>query len=116
MELLADECVYKKTVLFLRGKGYLIRTVQEVGRGGCKDPELIKYAAEKGFVLLTRDKDFKDVLKYPPTKHTGLIVLEIHPKSMEDVHLVLAKLLESTENLNKTLVVVDRQKYRLKRM
>jgi predicted nuclease of predicted toxin-antitoxin system len=113
MELLADECVYKKTVLFLRNKGYLIRTVQEVGISGCKDPELIKYAAENGLVLLTRDKDFKDILKYPPAKHRGLIVLEIHPKNMKDVHLVLAKLLESHKNLNKTLAVVDRQKYRL---
>ncbi len=113
MRLFADECVYAKTVAFLREKGYQVKTVQEEGFSGCKDHELIKYSIENNFVLLTRDKDFKDILKYPPSQHRGVIILDINPMNTKEVHHTLAKMLETHENLNKTLAIVDRQKYKL---
>lgn len=116
MRLFTDECVYAKTVAFLRGKGYQVTTVHKEGLLGCNDPELIKYSIENNFVLLTRDKDFKDMLKYPPSQHSGIIILEINPSDIEEVHRTLAKMLETHENLNKTLAIVDRQKYKLTKM
>ncbi len=45
MKLLADECVYKKTVLLLRKRGCGVKTAQEAGFRGCKDPELIRHSS-----------------------------------------------------------------------
>ncbi len=116
MRLFADECVYAKTVIFLRDKGHHVKTVHGEGLSGSNDLEVIQYSIENDFVLLTRDKDFKDILKYPPSRHKGVIILEINPRNTEEVHYTLTKMLGSHEDLNKTLVIVDRQKYKLTKM
>lgn len=68
-------------------------------------------------VLLTNDKDFADVLRYPPASHTGIVVLRITAGTEADVHKVMFRLLAdyAPESLKATLAVVSRRKYRLKR-
>ena len=116
MRLLADECVYAKTIKFLKKEGHEVRRVQEEGLSGSKDPEVLQHTIKNDLVLLTRDRDFQDIIKYPPSQHKGIIVMEIHPKHMDAVHRALAKMLETHENLSRTLAIADRQKYRLVRV
>jgi predicted nuclease of predicted toxin-antitoxin system len=116
LQLLADECVYKATVDFLLTLGYDVVTVQELGLAGANDDAIIGRAVALGRVLLTRDMDFSNVLLYPPAQYLGIMVLKMTPATTYAVHQVLKQALAQTRDLADALLVVDRNKFRIRRL
>jgi hypothetical protein len=68
-------------------------------------------------ILPTNDKDFCDVLRYPPSFHSGVIVLRITAANEAEVQNVLLRLLaeHGLDSIHATLAVVSRGKYRFRR-
>ena len=91
--------------------------LKEIARQDTPDDDVLRLAVERSMVLLTNDKDFADIVRYPPAAHAGIVVLRITAASESDVHQVLLRLLAdyTLESLKATLAVVSRRKYRLKR-
>ena len=116
MNIFADECVYKLTVTLLRSWGHDIVTAQEVGLSGKPDEEILAYAIQHERVLPTIDLDFSSLRHYPPKLHNGIIVAKIRPHNANAVHIVLEHLLNNVKanRLNKSLVIVDQNKYRIR--
>jgi predicted nuclease of predicted toxin-antitoxin system len=113
--LLADECVYRLTTDFLRSLGWDVLTVQELGLSAAPDPQLIERAVALGRVWLTRDMDFSSIILYPPARYLGIVVLKMTPHTMHEVHQVLGQALTDVDSLEHTLLIVDRNRYRLRR-
>lgn len=91
--------------------------MKDIARPDTPDAEVLRVAVDRSMVLLTDDKDFCDVLRYPPSRHSGIIVLRITAATEGDTHAVLLRLLadHTLESLGATLAVVSPGKYRLKR-
>ncbi len=70
-----DEDLPRSVVLFLRQHGYAAYGVHEQGMSGWKDESLWRAVQDEGMLLLTADKGFGDVRRYPPGTHHGVIVL-----------------------------------------
>jgi predicted nuclease of predicted toxin-antitoxin system len=117
MKLFADECVYRVTVEALRAWGHDVVTTQEEGLAGKADTVQLARATEQGRVLITNDLDFSHIRRYPPADHRGVIVLKMRPKILSEVHSVLKGLLGcvTEDDLDRTLTVVDHNKYRMRR-
>jgi len=117
MKLFADECVYQKTIEAIQSWGHDITTTRDVGLSGESDEQIFAYAVKEGRILVTADLDFSNIRYYPPKEHWGIIVLKVRPAILPQVHTVLKTLLEhaSQEYFAKALVVVDRNKYRVRR-
>jgi predicted nuclease of predicted toxin-antitoxin system len=115
LHLLADECVYKATTDFLLSLGYDVITVQELGLCGADDDTVIDKAVTLGRALLTQDMDFSNILLYPPAYHLGIVVLKTSPTTIRAVHRVLQQALALTQDLTGALLVVDRNKFRIRR-
>ncbi len=49
----------------------------DVGLGSSSDREVFEYAQQTASVLITRDLDFTDPLKFPETSHHGLMIVRI---------------------------------------
>ena len=116
LQFLADECVYKATTDFLLGLGYSVVTAQELGLSGADDDAVIDKAVALGCTLLTRDMDFGNILIYPPARYLGIVVLKMSPATMHAVHKVLEQALAQTHDLTGALLVVDRNKFRIRRL
>ena len=116
MKLFADECVYQVTVDALRSWGHDVVTTQEVNLAGEADEEQLQEAISQRRVLITNDLDFSNIRRYPPANHCGIIVLKIRPRILNEVHAVLRTLLDrsSQEGLHQSLVIIDRNKYRIR--
>jgi predicted nuclease of predicted toxin-antitoxin system len=114
--LLADECVYKVTTDFLISLGYDVVTAQELGLAGADDEIIIDKAVALGRVLLTRDVDFSNILLYPPARYLGIAVLKMSPATTSAVHRVLKQALAQTHDLTGVLLVIDRNKFRIRRV
>jgi len=68
-------------------------------------------------VLITRDMDFGDIRKFPPSAYGGVIVLKMIYRTSSKVHAVIRKmLLEVKENeFAGALFIVDHNKWRKRR-
>ena len=49
--------------------------MRDIGLSSVKDREIIEYALKNGLIIVTRDTDFGEVLRYP--KHPGAIILRL---------------------------------------
>ena len=117
MKLLADECLYLVTTMFLRKHGYDVLTMQETGFIGVKNGEVAELANKEKRTLITRDMHFCNILKFPPENYNGIIVLKIRPDNTSQVHDNLLNFLKkyTKEKIVQTLVIIDHNKFRIRR-
>jgi hypothetical protein len=59
----------------LRENGYASSTVVEQSMGGWKDASLWEAVQAEGKFLITADKGFANIHRYPPRTHAGLLLL-----------------------------------------
>lgn len=117
MKLLADECLYLITTMFLREYGHDVLTIQEAGLVGIRDGEVAELANKEKRTLITGDMHFCNILKFPPENYNGIIVLKIGPDNTSLVHDNLLNFLDkyTKEKIEQTLVIIDHNKIRIRR-
>ena len=100
MHIKVDEDLPQAIAETLRRHGYSCSTVSEQGMGGFKDPALWETVQAHHQFLITADKGFGDVRRYPPGTHgASLGVLsteEITVLIQESYALVAQKLPKKT--------------------
>jgi predicted nuclease of predicted toxin-antitoxin system len=116
LQLLADECVYQATTDFLINLGYDVVTAQALGLSGVDDDAIIETAISLNRALITRDIDFSNILLYPPAHYLGIVVLKMTPETMHAVHQMLTQALTQTQDLTGALLVIDKNKFRIRRL
>lgn len=116
MRFLADECVYRLTIELVRVLGHDILPARAAGLAECTDDEVVAAAAAQARILLTNDMHLSNILRFPPQRYCGIIVLRIRPRVQGQVHSVLERFLSTAdqEAMHGRLVIVDRNKYRLR--
>lgn len=70
-----DEDLPRAALHLLQEYGYDAVSVIDQKMGGWKDPPLWTVVQEEGRFLVTADKGFADIRKYPPGTHAGLLLL-----------------------------------------
>lgn len=112
MRLLADENIPDELVDLLRDKGYDVATVPPKS----KDADIALIAKRERRILLTQDKDFANIIWYPPETLHGIIRLKFHPPIMADILAALEDLFQrfSPKNLDKRLVVLEKDGLRIR--
>lgn len=75
MNIKVDEDLPRVVVDLLVRNGYAAKGVLDQGMGGWKDNALWQAIQGEGLFLLTADKGFADIRKYPPGSHFGVMLL-----------------------------------------
>lgn len=117
VKFLADECVGLPTIYFLKEEGYSVTTSTEAGLNSKQDMEVLSWAIKEKRILITEDIDFGNIILYPPKLHHGIILLRFRHRLENEIHAILTKLLKElpTKDFNKTLIIVDAEKYRVRK-
>jgi predicted nuclease of predicted toxin-antitoxin system len=118
MHIKVDEDLPRAVSVLLREAGYECSTVSEQGMGGFKDPNLWERVQQHRQFLVTADKGFGDIRKYPPGSHGGILLLRpsedgVHPL-IELVNQVL-KTVSDLRTLSGLLAVASPQGLRIRR-
>ncbi|WP_448600981.1 DUF5615 family PIN-like protein [Thermoflexus hugenholtzii] len=66
---LVDEDMPRSTAIALREAGYEVEDVRDVSLRGSTDEEILAYARAREAVLITADKGFTNILRFPPRTH-----------------------------------------------
>lgn len=117
LKFLADECTGLPTINLLRELGFSVVTAKEVKLNGKADFEILKWAIKKQRILVTEDVDFGNILLYPLKLHHGIILLRFRHRLEGEIHTILSNLLKKLKpkDFKQTLVIVDADKYRLRK-
>ena len=117
MQLLADESTPFNIVQHILGLEVEISTVKEMGLSGKPDEEIISFVVKNKITLISADIEFGNILLYPPASHLGVIVIRYSPRVISELLQVVSDFIEQHKaaNLSKTLVIIDKNKYRVRR-
>ena len=76
MKFKLDENIGSRGKVLLESAGHDVSTVALQNLCGTQDVTLFAACAAEGRALITLDHDFSQVLRFPPSKSAGLVVLE----------------------------------------
>ena len=116
MRFLADENIYPQVILFLRRLGHDVHGLQESGLFKITDDKIIDLAIKEERTIITFDKHFGDVLRYPPEKSPGIILIRIHPPVSDDIFHALKNLFNNypADTVKGKLIVLSKAGYRIR--
>jgi predicted nuclease of predicted toxin-antitoxin system len=105
MRFLADENLDRRIAVRLRSAGHDAASSPK----GLDDEAVAELAKTQARVLLTHDRDFADSLKFPPLKFSGIVLLALHPPTLERAVKAMEHLLSkmAPESFSGKLIVVS---------
>lgn len=115
MRLLLDQDVYEVTAQYLEDIGHVVTRVASLDLSRASDEVILETAERLGLVLLTRDRDFGNLV-FVRGAGAGVIYLRMLPATIELVHDELATVLSrySEEQLRAAFVVVTDRGHRIR--
>jgi predicted nuclease of predicted toxin-antitoxin system len=94
----ADENVWMPVVEGLRRRGWEITSAIEEDTLGASDLEHLKYASDRGWVILTFDDDFLSLVDGMETQHPGVVFISQYGKDVGDLVRRIDGMLENNSN------------------
>jgi predicted nuclease of predicted toxin-antitoxin system len=77
LKIKADENIGRSGISLLREAGHDVMTVREQGLAGAADEAIFAICASERRMLVTLDRDFGQVPRFPPKRAAGIVVLEL---------------------------------------
>lgn len=77
MKFLLDANMPRTALSVLAAHGHDAHLARDIGLSTAPDEQVVQFAHTHSAVLVTRDLDFADMRRYPPTLHFGLLVLRL---------------------------------------
>ena len=87
MRIKVDENIGSSGVAILTQGGHDAMTVREQGLAGSTDEDVFQVCVAERRILVTMDRDFGHVTRFPPKQTAGIVILELGgPASLRQVH------------------------------
>ena len=117
MQIKVDEDLPRAIAGLLREAGHDARTVQDESLGGASDARLRRIARREGRLLLTADKGFADLRRFPPGTHPGIVLLRPREDGIRPAVALVQALLSACplESLSGCLAVATPGGIRIRR-
>jgi predicted nuclease of predicted toxin-antitoxin system len=77
VKIKVDENIGISGVNFLRDSGHDVATVREQGLGGFADERIFQACIAENRTLITLDRDFGHMLRFPSQRSSGVVILEL---------------------------------------
>jgi predicted nuclease of predicted toxin-antitoxin system len=81
LKLKLDENIGRRGAAFLASAGHDVSTVLDQRLSGVSDEMLFEICAREGRAIVTLDRDFGQVIRFPPETGAGIIVLELDSRA-----------------------------------
>ena len=74
IRFLIDADLRRSVAMALRQKGYLADDVRDLKLGTATDETILRHATRHGYTLISADKGFMNLLRFPLGSHHGIVV------------------------------------------
>ncbi|MBO8183472.1 MAG: DUF5615 family PIN-like protein [Archaeoglobus sp.] len=113
IKFLLDADMPRSSGEVIRMLGFEVEDVRDIGLGSAKDKEIIQYARKNGRIIITRDTDFGEVLRYP--EHPGAIIFRLpYTFTAREINERLSEFLNSVKEneIKNAIIIVELERYR----
>lgn len=113
LKFLLDADMPRSSAEVIQSIGFEVEDVRDIGMKSAKDKEIIEYALRNKRIIITRDTDFGELLRYP--KHPGAIILRLpYTFTAKKINERLEEFLKSVreEDIGETITIVEISRYR----
>ena len=116
MKFLADENLEYSIISFLQEKNFEVVAVRDIMKGA-PDSEIINYAFENNYVIITSDKDFGELTFRLQKPNRGIILLRFPEDNATEKAKILWTAIKKLGNdvINK-FVVVEKNSIRVRHL
>ena len=97
MKVKLDENLPVSAASIFAEAGHDVDTVEDEGLAGCDDPTVARAATDEQRLVVTLDRGFGDVQRYPPGSHAGILVLRVDDQSAASIRHALNTVVAATE-------------------
>ena len=94
---MADMPISPRTVEFLRSLGHDGVRLTELGMAGATDEEILDYAREQDFIILTMDLDFGGLLAQKVWEKPSVVTFRLDNPEVDRINRILAERLPDIE-------------------
>ena len=117
MRFLVDQDVYRDTIHFLRQLGHDLVLAADLGMSRSPDEQILTAAHAQNRILLTRDKDFGNLV-FVYQQRAGVICLRIRVGDSDEVHqeLMRALSLYTEDKLLRVFMTVTARGHRIRQL
>jgi predicted nuclease of predicted toxin-antitoxin system len=117
MQIKVDEDLPRIATSLLQDRGYEAIDVVAQNMGGWKDPDLWQAVQAEQRFLITADKGFADIRRYPPGTHAGVLLLRPDEDGIGAIVDLLERVLTNFDlnRLTGTVTVVTPRGIRIRR-
>src|SRR3972149_7427900 len=117
MKMLADENLFEPIIGYLKTTGNEVISVRDSGLSGASDGEIYKKACKENLVIITMDKDFTRMFRFPPANCGGIVVVKIYKRTVDETLAIFKKFfgLVRSEDILKNLVIITPEGTRIRR-
>jgi len=112
-KFLIDANMPRSSTEVMRSYGFDVEDVRDIGMRAAKDEEIIQYALETRRIIVTRDTDFGEVLRYP--NHPGAVIFRLpNNYTSFEIKKIMEEFLESIKSaeLSNAIFIVELGRYR----
>lgn len=113
--ILADENVHSFIIRTLRQKGFSVISVDELSKG-IKDEEVIMWALERNYMILTEDKDFGEWVFAHHIKNLSVLFLRYPFQEYEKIANTVAFFLLNRQLTHPVFVTITSKKIRVRQL
>jgi predicted nuclease of predicted toxin-antitoxin system len=78
-----DENIGRRGIELLRAAGHDVLTVADQGLRGAEDEQVLTLCTSEDRALITLDRDFCQVLRFPPAASAGIVVLNLGSRASQ---------------------------------
>ncbi len=97
MKIKLDENLPTLVGPIVEAAGHDVDTVVDEGLAGADDPSVAAAATVEGRLVLTLDRGFVDIRRYPPGTHAGILVVRVDDQAAPAVVRTVEQLLASVD-------------------
>lgn len=116
MRFLIDENIFPLITSYIRKFGHDVKTAQESGLIKSPDDKIVDLAIKEKRTIITFDKHFGDILRYPPQNLFGIILIRIHPPILDHIFHAIDNLFKvyQADSFKGRLIVLSKTGYRVR--
>lgn len=114
LRFVVDVGVGKKVELYLRGKGYALKSIREIDYK-MKDSDILKIAHTEKAIIMTMDKDFGELVHHSGMEHSGVLLLSLEDADGKEKVRILEEIISKhKEDLKNNFCVYQNSIFRVK--
>ena len=117
MKIFTNENLFEPIIDYLKALRYDVVSIRDAELSGITDDKVYQMACDEKRIIITMDKDFTRMFRFPPQNCGGIIVAKIYKRTVDETLEIFKKYFNTIteEDVRGNLVIITPDGVRIRR-